>query len=233
MAVGVAHRAREQVVLDCVVERRPPFSPTEVVTEFVGLLHTYGISLLEGDRYASLWPREQFQQRGIMYRVAQHTKSDLYALMVPLVTSGRCELLDLPRLTAQLVDLERKVTSLGRETISHGPGVGARDDVANVCAGSLIAASGRRAHPAFEGYAEALAREELAWAAAHPAPAPGEWTVQDLQLGFGALAPKSPLRCLQCGRADDMATGWLLRWGGALCPPCQARGAAASQERPA
>jgi hypothetical protein len=217
MALGIAHRDQDRVVLDCVVEHRPPFSPQEVVAEFTNLLHTYGISLLEGDRYASLWPREQFQQRGITYRVAQHTKSELYSLLVPLVTSGRCELLDQPRLIAQLVDLERRVTTAGREMISHGPGVGARDDVSNVAAGCLAAAQGRRGRPAFAGLAEYLRDHPEP-----PKPEPPAWTAHEVTGGLALPAPRSTLACAGCGRADDGSSGWFV-YPSVTCPRCQIR----------
>jgi hypothetical protein len=48
------------------------------------------------------------------------------------------ELLDLPRLTAQLVGLERRVSRGGRDSIDHLPG--GHDDVVNAVAGALVAA---------------------------------------------------------------------------------------------
>jgi hypothetical protein len=51
------------------------------------------------------------------------------------------ELLDLPRLIAQLCSLERRTARGGRDSIDHPPK--AHDDVANVAAGALeLAAQG-------------------------------------------------------------------------------------------
>jgi hypothetical protein len=56
------------------------------------------------------------------------------------LNSRRAELLDLPRLVAQLVGLERRTARGGRDSIDHAPG--AHDDVANAAAGALVAAAG-------------------------------------------------------------------------------------------
>jgi hypothetical protein len=64
--LGIAHRDDNgHGVLDCVRERRVPFSPDAVVEEFAALLRTYGIHEVVGDRYAGEWPRERFNQHGI------------------------------------------------------------------------------------------------------------------------------------------------------------------------
>ena len=54
---------------------------------------------------------------------------------MPLLTSGRAELLDEPRLVAQLCGLERRTARGGRDSIDHAPG--RHDDVANAAAGVL------------------------------------------------------------------------------------------------
>jgi len=38
MTLGIAHAERQRAVLDCVVERRPPFSPDAVAKEFAATL---------------------------------------------------------------------------------------------------------------------------------------------------------------------------------------------------
>jgi hypothetical protein len=55
------------------------------------------------------------------------------------VNAGRCELLDVPRLSAQLTSLERRVARSGKDSIDHPPG--AFDDVANAAAGALVLAT--------------------------------------------------------------------------------------------
>jgi hypothetical protein len=219
MTVGIAHRAGNRLILDLLRERKPPFSTEDVTQEFAAALREYGITTVVGDRYGSQWPVERFRAHGLRYEASDRPKSELYRDFLALMTGRRVELLDDARLVGQLVRLERRVSGMGRESITHPPQ--SHDDLANAAAGALVFAAGRRpGRPAFTGYAEALAREEAAWAAAHPAPAPGEWRTSDLQLGCGVLAPRSTLSCSSCGRPDDQASGWLLTWGSATCPAC-------------
>lgn len=133
--VAIAHREGEHAVLDVVRERRPPFSPDAVVKEYADLLRSYGVTTVQGDRYAGEWPRERFKAHGVRYEPCERVKSDLYRELVAPVNAGRVELLDLPALRAQLVGLERRVARGGKDSIDHAPG--ARDDLANSAAGAL------------------------------------------------------------------------------------------------
>ena len=135
--LAIAHREGDVAVIDAVRERRPPFSPEAVVDEFASLLGAYRVREVTGDRYAGEWPREQFAKRGITYRTSRQTKSELYAGLVPVINSTRVSLLDIPRLTTQLVTLERRTARGGRDSIDHPPG--GHDDVANAVAGAVAA----------------------------------------------------------------------------------------------
>ena len=104
MAVGVG----------CCPERKPPFSPNDVVLEFAALLKTYRVRTISGDRYGGEWPRERFRIVGIAYDLSNRSKSDLYRDMLPLLNSGKVELLDHPRLVSQLCGLERRTARGGR-----------------------------------------------------------------------------------------------------------------------
>jgi hypothetical protein len=59
--------------------------------------------------------------------------SDLYIELLPLLNSRKIELLDHPRLTAQLCALERKAGRTGKDLISHPPML--HDDIVNAVAG--------------------------------------------------------------------------------------------------
>jgi hypothetical protein len=133
MTLAVGHADGERVVIDAVRERRPPFSPPDVVAEFAALLRSYRISTVSGDRYGGQWPPERFIEHDIDYRSAEHPKSDLYRELLPVLNAGRIELLDHSRLVAQLLGLERRTARGGRDSIDHAPG--AHDDVANAVAG--------------------------------------------------------------------------------------------------
>jgi hypothetical protein len=128
-------------VLDLVREVRPPFSPETVCTEFATAIRAYGLSEAIGDRWGGQFPVEAMRKLGIRVRPSERTKSDIYRELVPLVNSGRVELLDHPRLLAQLAALERRTARGGKDSIDHPPG--SHDDLANVAAGSLVLAAAR------------------------------------------------------------------------------------------
>jgi hypothetical protein len=145
LAVSHHDKSSGRAVLDCVVERRPPFSPEAVVKEFASTLAQYRITRVVGDRYGGEWPREQFRKCGITYEPAEKTKSELYAELLPLLNSARVELLDNARLAAQLSGLERRTTRSGRDSIDHAPG--SHDDLCNSAAGALTLAAARKRTP--------------------------------------------------------------------------------------
>ena len=135
MTLAIGHQEENVVVLDAIRERRPPFSPEDVVLEFAELLKTYRITEMQGDRYAGEWPRERFRQHGIAYELAEKPKTDLYRDLLPAINSRTVYLLDDARLLAQIVGLERRTARGGRDSIDHPPG--AHDDVANAVAGVI------------------------------------------------------------------------------------------------
>ena len=128
-----------RVPLDLVRERKPPFSPDNVVAEFAALLKAFGVTSVRGDRYGGEWPRERFRTHGVDYIPATLAKNDLYRELLPILNGGRAELLDHPRLAAQLCSLERRTARGGHDSIDHPPG--AHDDVANAVAGAVVTAS--------------------------------------------------------------------------------------------
>lgn len=139
-SLAIAHRDRgtDRVVLDCLREIKPPFSPEAVVAEFADVLKSYRIIRVQGDRYGGEFPRELFRRHHISYETAAKPKSDLYRELLPLINSGRCELLHHQKLISQLTGLERRTARSGRDSIDHAPG--GHDDIANCCAGALLSA---------------------------------------------------------------------------------------------
>ncbi len=107
MTLAVAHNERDKdcIVLDAVREIRPPFSPEAVVREFAQVLKSYRVTRVQGDRYGGEFPRELFRKFGITYDASPKPKSDLYRDVLPLINSRRVELLDHPKLIAQLTGL--------------------------------------------------------------------------------------------------------------------------------
>jgi hypothetical protein len=145
MTLAIAHNERERIVLVCVRERRPPFSPDDVVQEFAAALKAYKIAVVTGDRYGGEWPAERFRVHGIAYQPAEQTKSDLYRDLLPLLNAHRVELLDHPRLLAQLGTLERRTSRAGRDSIDHPAGM--HDDLGNSAAGAITRAAGLAVGP--------------------------------------------------------------------------------------
>jgi hypothetical protein len=144
MTLAIAHKDRNKdiAVLDCVREVRPPFSPEAVTRDFAAVLKSYRINRVIGDRYAGEWVIEQFKFNGISYEPAEQAKSDIYRDVLPLINSGKVELLDLPKLEAQFVGLERRTAHSGKDSIDRGPG--SHDDLVNSAAGALLRAGSYR-----------------------------------------------------------------------------------------
>jgi hypothetical protein len=74
--------------------------------------------------------------------VSEELTSDNFRETLPLLNSGRIELLDHPRLIAQLIGLERRTSRLGKDTISHPPG--GHDDIATAVCGAALPPLGTR-----------------------------------------------------------------------------------------
>jgi hypothetical protein len=121
-------------------EIRPPFSPDIITGNFALQLKAYRIHEVAGDRYAGEWPRERFRHHGIEYKISTLTKSEIYRSWLPDLNSGKVELLDDSRLFSQLLQLERRTGTQGREIIDHPPG--GHDDLANAVAGACLLATG-------------------------------------------------------------------------------------------
>jgi hypothetical protein len=145
MTLAIAHQDGDAAVLDAVREVRPPFAPDSVVHDFAALLRSYNLRSVTGDRYAGEWPRERFKVHGIDYKLSDRPCSDLYRDLLPLLNSRQAELLDIPRLSAQLIGLERRTARSGRDSISHPPN--GHDDIANSVAGALLSVTAAKPRP--------------------------------------------------------------------------------------
>jgi hypothetical protein len=133
LCIGHYDYGTKTTIVDAVREAKPPFSPEGVCEEFSILLKSYGVSKVTGDKYAGVWPVEQFARFGVTYEPSAAPKIDLYRDLLPLINSRRIELLDRPKLINQLCALERRTARGGRDSIDHPPS--AHDDIANAVAG--------------------------------------------------------------------------------------------------
>lgn len=141
MTVAIAHRENDIAVLDAVREFKPPFSPELVTADFASLLSAYGISAITSDRFAGDWPVEAFRKHKIKVGPAGKAKSDIYRDFLPMLNSAKVDLLDDPKLIAQLVSLERKTGRL-KDVVDHPPS--GHDDRINSAAGALVSLSNSR-----------------------------------------------------------------------------------------
>jgi len=136
MTLAIAHLEDGIPTLDALRERKPPFSPDDVVGEFASLMKLYGISRADADKWGGDWVGEAFRKRSITVAPSARPKSEIYVELQPLLNGHRCALLDHPRLISQLIGLERRTASGARDSIDHAPG--AHDDLSNALAGALL-----------------------------------------------------------------------------------------------
>jgi hypothetical protein len=159
MTLGIAHRAtcrtprsaqeeRDQqqqpvrVSLDVCRGIQPPFDPANVVKEFAALLKSYRCWTVTGDRYSAEWVVSSFRQHGIQYKHSELSKSELYLECLPLFMTNCVELLDVRKLTLELMGLERRTGRSGKDSVDHAPN--AHDDFANSCCGALSLVTAHR-----------------------------------------------------------------------------------------
>jgi hypothetical protein len=116
------------------------FDPNMAVAKFAALLKTYRCGRVTGDRYAGQWPSKAFEKHGIIYQVADKNRSELYANLEPLLNSGAVELLDHPKLIAQLIGLVRR-----GEKVDHAPNE--HDDYSNSVAGVVALLKSSQSQP--------------------------------------------------------------------------------------
>jgi hypothetical protein len=145
MAISHAERdaGRDIAVLDVLREHRPPFSPQAVIGEFCETLSAYNLKAVTGDKFAGDFCAEQFRMRGVAYHASERTKSEIYVELLPRINTGSIDLLDNPRMIAQLCNLERRTgRGTGRDIVDHPRDQ--HDDLINSAAGALLLASARK-----------------------------------------------------------------------------------------
>jgi hypothetical protein len=140
MTMCLSHEENGKVVVDLLEERLAPFSPSEVVAEFAGIMKYYGTHSCVGDRYSAAWCEEEFLKNGVVYNASELSRSQLYLELLPAMVSQSVELPDHAKLRAQLLGLERKAART-QDLVDHGPN--GSDDCANAMAGSVYLAGAR------------------------------------------------------------------------------------------
>ncbi len=134
--LAIGHAEQDVMIVDCIRESTPPFSPEGVTASHAEACAMYKIREVTGDHYAAEWPVQAWRDHGgITYRQSEDAKSDLYLQALPVFTSGKAELPESKRLIAQLRGLERRTARSGKDSIDHGPR--GKDDVANAVCGLI------------------------------------------------------------------------------------------------
>ena len=136
MTLAIAHLDGDLVVVDCVREYHPPFTPTEVVAEIAETLKPYRCTVVVGDQFAGEWCRAPFRKFGIRYKEADRSKSDIYRDCLPILNSRKVSLLDNRAAVNQICALERRTARGGRDSIDHPRN--AHDDLANAVCGVIV-----------------------------------------------------------------------------------------------
>ncbi len=138
MTYAIAHEEGKKVVLDFIYEITAPFDFNEQFEKCADMLHEYRILEIVGDAWGGDFPTQKFRDLGIKYTLSEKNKSELYLDFAFIAQTARVRLLESERLKTQILNLDRKKRSGGKDLVEHRPG--AHDDIINSVAGvsSLI-----------------------------------------------------------------------------------------------
>jgi hypothetical protein len=135
-AIAIASKGPPHM-LHVVRERKPRFIPGQVIAEFAELLKQYGIDQIQSDSYAIGFHQDEWRRHNIKLIPCEHTTSENYLRVLPLLMAGTVRLVDNATLRHQLSSLERKVGAGDREQVSHPAYANAHDDVSCAACGAL------------------------------------------------------------------------------------------------
>src|SRR5262249_24349124 len=141
-ALCIAHvEADGTVVVVVVRERKPPFVPSQVISEFAELLRAYRVTEVRGANAGSGFHAGDWDRHSMPFRKYENTTSENYLTALPVLLARRVRLLDNKTLRAQLTSLERTISASDKETVSHPRHGNAHDDVATAVCGAIVWAS--------------------------------------------------------------------------------------------
>lgn len=132
-AIGHLREDSEVMIVDCIRNFKPRFSPESVVGEIAQLCAAYDIRTVFSDSFASGFVSELFNRNGLTHEFVKQNKSELYVNLLGTLNSRKIELLDDKQTIQELINLERRTGFAGRDRIDHPPGC--HDDSANCIAG--------------------------------------------------------------------------------------------------
>lgn len=142
-ALAVAHLDGDRAVLDLCRAWPSPHNPAQVIADAVEELKRFGVQGVQVDRFGGEYPREQFRDRGVKVTVAEKSTSEHYLELLPLVNAAGVTLLDDDALKRELLGLERRRGSAGRDRVDHRRG--SNDDRAAASTGALLLAAAGKA----------------------------------------------------------------------------------------
>ncbi len=139
--LAIAYRDEEtgKAVLASVMAQngKVPFNPRDAVQKFAAEIKAYGLSRVVGDNYAGETFRRDFESAGVTYVSDSRSASDLYEAFEPALNAGEVELLDVPKLTDQMISLIWKGNKITHQSNDH-------DDYCTAAAGALLAAAEKK-----------------------------------------------------------------------------------------
>jgi len=136
MTMAVGHSDNGVVVIDRIEAVKPPFSPETVVEDFARILRDFRCHEIVSDRFGGQWVESQFRKQGIVLRPSALSKSEIYLEAVPLFTMRKILLPKDAELEEEIIGLERKASSSGKDTIDHAQGY--HDDKVNSALGAAV-----------------------------------------------------------------------------------------------
>jgi hypothetical protein len=144
-SIAIGHRdvGRGRLIVD-VVRSTPPgerYNVIETVAAYAALLRQYRINEVCGDHYGGSIPAACWRDANIRHVRSTFTKNELYIEAAGHFLRGLVSLPDMPRLITQLRLLERRVSAIGKDTVTSGKRA---DDMANVAAGVVHELARRR-----------------------------------------------------------------------------------------
>jgi hypothetical protein len=142
-ALCIGHKGDNgKVIIDLLRIYHAPHNPHAVIVQMSVILRQWNISKITADCFAGEFASAGFASQRINYTKYTKNKSELYAELLPLLSSGTIELLDNGQLIKQLCSLERRTRPGGRDIVDHPKG--AHDDAANAVAGCAQLCNAKR-----------------------------------------------------------------------------------------
>ena len=111
--------APDKLIICKYLHYNAPFNPDYVIKKMSELLREFKIKRIHADNYASQFQSRLWGKNRIKHIPIKRNKTEIYADLLGMISSGSIELLDDPELLTQAMNLQRKTVGGGREIIDH------------------------------------------------------------------------------------------------------------------